>query len=121
MVDVNALLKKAQEIAELKAEAVDARKRVAETYVLREPQDEHDIVTFERLVTDIESVRAAEALVENATAQFEEMANGRTKRRAKKARPPALGEQKPKASRGGLGRRSGLPPKPEAADAAKGA
>lgn len=103
MADTDALLKKAQEISDLKAESAEARKRVAATYVLSNPQHGEDVVTFDRLLTDVESVRAADALVQSRIAEFEEMAQGKPRRRAKKTKPAS---EKPK--KGGLGRR-GLP------------
>jgi len=109
-INTEALLAKAKEVEDAKAFALDARERVAAKYRRLTVRDADDRVTFDEIQTDVESVRAADALIENRKAEFEALAL-RMRERSKKAKTDSTKtdeETKPAAPRRALGRK-GLP------------
>lgn len=84
-INTEPLLAKAKEVEDAKAFALDTRASVAAKYRLIAEGDVDDRVTFDMLQTDVESVRAADALIENRRAEFEALAL-RVRERSKKAK-----------------------------------
>ena len=117
-INTEPLLAKAKEVEDAKAFALASRELVAAKYrlVAQGPSawpapesDAADRVTFEMLQTDVDSVRAADALIENRRAEFEALAL-RVRERSKKAKTDGTktDEAVKPAPRRALGRK-GLP------------